>query len=597
MAGRRQVLSYSDSLAAPSGDVDFEQPLPSLAPTPFDSSRDPIAGPSSSKSQSSADRDRRRYEREVLQQPPANHAPPPPTSAMPMPHISHPDAIWGPPRDPPAYGGPLHSGPFHPTHPISHQNRPPLPYTYSPFVPPAGPSRPIPYYTGPPPGFGPPPSHIPDERYAAPKPRPPPIAPAPLPTGPRAERIALNQQHHASFGPQSASFLASPMAYHDTITRSAPFSQVHYSNQQSFEWPGSNYYERTKVVIEDWDVSSDEDDDDEEPEEGDHRDEASARSSCQMTARERRSLARDTRLRHTQHVQELFEKANGRPAVTTTTTTTTPPIQEGTASSDQPSSASAEQAAKVAKENTLLEKKQLEIKAMMERIKKLEAGRSGKSKAAPAATPAVIPTPAPADSPQIDGSRGNSKDVQESPPMSKTTLTIDPGLAEQRRKLLEAMNARSKKLASVCNSAGTSANTSTSSTPGDSTPTGLSFILDTTPSTSPATCTSKRKADDTEADDVADTIESAGVMQDENTSVSADLTGRKAKRQRKKERRRAEARARAELDGKLQSGDPAVQKASSSGASGYLQTDERVVSLNHTLLFCFPSSEPIAEVR
>lgn len=367
----------------------------------------------------------------------------------------------------------------------------------------------------------------------------------------------------------STPFLASPMAYHAAVNAnggaSTSTSTASYiAHQPPFTWPGSDYYEKSTVVIEDWDFSSDEDGDEEEQgeEEDEHADKQHAPSppadsSRRLTLRERRSLAKQARQIHNRNVHELFAKANGKSVVG----------PSADAENTAPSLPSTQ-------DQSLLEKKQAEIKAMLERIKKLEAGRSksnggvklatavstgaGSASASPTvasgtASPAVEANPtgvvaAPLLANQNgEGVRADPSTAQPPPSASSSRRVLDPALAEQRRKLLESMSARSKKAttiptAAVAETATAMLPLTTESTPDPATP---AFVIDTTPTatTTTAATTMKRKADtpppDEDEDNGGDDDEAGTVTATDAAAPS--LVGKKAKRQRKKERRRLAA--------------------------------------------------------
>lgn len=431
----------------------------------------------------------------------------------------------------------------------------------------------MPFYTGPPPGFE---SQPPLDPFAPPPPtrslHPPHFAPPPqqppIPTGPRSAAAKLKALTPSQA--YSTPFLASPAAYNDAMSRSASASYtqpVQYTSEQFFVWPGSQYSERTTIVIDDWDLSSDEGEDDgeeeeaeleeEEEEEGQVTNQTRSSSTCALTPKERRLLAKTTRARHDEHVRHVLEKASSK------TPTSALPLSAADASIPL-QSPSGESSAAGSRDNNLYEKKQLEIKAMLERIKKLEASR-GKAKMACVSVPVAPATAAPSSSSAVKSqsalasedpvaalasapqssaaSSVNGQSITLSPSprplqdaqpaLSKLPLTLDPLLAEQRRKLLESMKRRKS-------SAESSAEENAEAT----------FVFDPTPS---APVSAKRKADGsddlTSADGSVETSnEIDGPQPLDSSASSSSLIGRQAKRQRKKERRRAQAQAQAQKE-------------------------------------------------
>lgn len=125
--GRRKVLSYSDSYAAPSGDVDLDAPLPSLAapsPQPL-APRRPLANRPSTAAQPSY----RPPPPNLLSAPvtrPWYTGPPPPFFAPPPPAVAPPLGYYGGPQPLPMhqFSGSLNT---------AHSQGPLLPSTAGPF--------------------------------------------------------------------------------------------------------------------------------------------------------------------------------------------------------------------------------------------------------------------------------------------------------------------------------------------------------------------------------------------------------------------------------------------------------------------------------
>ncbi|CAO1632878.1 unnamed protein product [Sympodiomycopsis kandeliae] len=553
MAGRRQVLSYSDAYDAPSGDVDFEQPLPSLIPAPFsihsynDNDDDNAeAGPSSLPLKRSPRQSNGKTIKTRESLPP------------PQPPIQQDNVPWGPPQSVP-YPTPQHlhqqqyqRGQQFTPHVAHPHHMPPSGPRYGYPIPQPGPQNgtyPMPYYTGPPPGFQQPFNDPMYSPYPLANQRHPPHQPQGNmhhpPTGPRlsqSETFTTSQPNHTPSiptGPRAEShmapFHAATPAYISSVSGPSRSSSIpsipsitSHPHRPPFVWPGSSFYDWSKIVIDDWDLSSDESDRNSDTD----SDAESSPGPRLMTVKERKRHSRQTRRDHQKAVCEIFQKANAKSA---------PAAQAPLGESAEVKNAPVESPAPAVKDQNLLEKKQQEIKAMMERIKRLEAGK-GKARAAPAAgalkdalsaaiSTAAKPEAADESPPKEEKTECPSPEAAEAVIPTKRPLELDSALAEQRQRLLASMSLRAQKPSSSANQSPPAAS----------------------PATIPeaSTTIAKRKADEVSDDDDDEEVESqlqtTNPSDDTNLLKSASspsaMSGKKAKRQRKKERRRAEKAA------------------------------------------------------
>ncbi|PWN18830.1 hypothetical protein BCV69DRAFT_284806, partial [Microstroma glucosiphilum] len=311
MDRRRQVLSYSDALAAPSGDVDLEAPLPSLRPNGVSSSA------STSRLSKPNNEVHSPYEMSWPQAP-LYSAPQPqqrvePLTLAPLPaYVPGPASATYPP----------------PPHHLHHNGPHSSPYPGPAFAPP--------YYSGPPPPMTAPYQQSSQfQLNSHPYPPAPYVAPASasaIPTGPKGWVGRQSQLVSSGAGPSS-------YHYHDSGPGSFPRRRY---GTPTFTARRPNFPSQTgRVVIEDCDASSDEEDD---------ADEVGETSS--------QSLRKSIRSKTLEDVAILWKKAQGVP----------PALISATGSGNSsPAPHSAE--------STEYEKKQAQIKMMTEKIRQLEAAR------------------------------------------------------------------------------------------------------------------------------------------------------------------------------------------------------------------------------
>ncbi|CAO1623768.1 unnamed protein product [Jaminaea pallidilutea] len=342
--GGRRVLSYSDAYAAPSGDVDLDAPLPSLAaPVP-----PTTPAPSTSRRKQRATL---AAEHQQHRQHPRNH---------PFPQQQH------------------HQHVAYPQH----------------HLPPGYPlQQPQPWYSGPPP-----PVHYPAPQ---PLPFPPPFAyqhagPSSMPYGPVRPAPGVPFQDSRAFPQPLAPLPQTLQPRQDLQTPTPPWSRDRSPQPRPQTarkpWPHSSLRAWNSVVIDDCDASSDEEDEQEahssDPEDGE---------ASPVRRTKTRIMARMTRCQTTAEFVALWRKLNGMEEGDDKR----PPSSSGV------NGANAAEAGAVVSDSSIsqaeYDKKQREINEMRDKIRRLEAAAQEKRRRQTEAAAAPTATPIPA--PPVDGSQ------------------------------------------------------------------------------------------------------------------------------------------------------------------------------------------------